>query len=89
MTACRVSVEAGAEYVKTSTGFGPSGATVADVVLMSAAVARRAKVKASGGIRDFATAIAMLRAGADRIGTSAALNIMAEWAQQAALSRRR
>jgi deoxyribose-phosphate aldolase len=79
ITACRLVVEAGADYVKTSTGFGPAGATVDDVRLMKQAVAGRAKVKASGGIRDWTTARAMLEAGADRIGTSAGLSILAEW----------
>jgi deoxyribose-phosphate aldolase len=80
MTACRLVVEAGAEYVKTSTGFGAGGATVADVRLLKASVAGRAKVKASGGIRDWNTARQMLEGGADRIGTSASLKIIEEWA---------
>ena len=79
LTACRLVVEAGADYVKTSTGFGAAGATVEDVRLMRTAVAGRAKVKASGGIRDWKTAQAMLEAGADRIGTSASLKILDEW----------
>jgi deoxyribose-phosphate aldolase len=79
MTACRLIVEAGADYVKTSTGFGSAGATVADVRLLKAAVAGRAKVKASGGIRDWKTTRDMLEAGADRIGTSASLKIVEEW----------
>jgi deoxyribose-phosphate aldolase len=79
LTACQLVVEAGADYVKTSTGFGPAGATVEDVRLMKTAVAGRVKVKASGGIRDWKTAQAMLEAGADRIGTSASLKIMEEW----------
>lgn len=78
-TACQLVVEAGADYVKTSTGFGAAGATVEDVRLMKEAVAGRAKVKASGGIRDWKTALAMLEAGADRIGTSASLKILEEW----------
>jgi len=78
-TACRLVVEAGADYVKTSTGFGAGGATVADIRLLKTAVQGRAKVKASGGIRDWKTAKAMLEAGADRIGTSASLNILKEW----------
>ena len=78
-TACQLVVEAGADYVKTSTGFGAAGATVADVRLMKETVAGRAKVKASGGIRDWKTTLAMLEAGADRIGTSASLSIMTEW----------
>lgn len=81
LTACRLAVEAGADYVKTSTGFGSAGATVEDVRLMKEAVAGRAKVKASGGIRDWSTTLAMLQAGADRIGTSAGLKITAEWNQ--------
>lgn len=79
LTACRVVVEAGADYVKTSTGFGAAGATVEDVRLMHGAVKGQAKVKASGGIRDWKTALAMLEAGADRIGTSASLTILHEW----------
>lgn len=79
ITACRLAVEAGMDYVKTSTGFSASGATVEDVRLMKETVAGRAKVKASGGIRDWKTTLAMLEAGADRIGTSASLVIMAEW----------
>jgi deoxyribose-phosphate aldolase len=79
LTACRLVVEAGADYVKTSTGFAAGGATAEDVRLMKAAVAGRAKVKASGGIRDWKTAKAMLEAGADRIGTSTSLKILEEW----------
>jgi len=78
-TACRLVVEAGADYVKTSTGFAAGGATVADVKLLKAAVENRAKVKASGGIRDWKTTLAMLEAGADRVGTSASLKIIDEW----------
>jgi deoxyribose-phosphate aldolase len=78
-TACHLVVEAGADYVKTSTGFGQAGATVEDVRLMKDIVAGRAKVKASGGIRDWKTTLAMLEAGADRIGTSASLKILHEW----------
>jgi len=80
-TACQLVVEAGADYVKTSTGFGPAGATVEDVRLMKETVAGRVKVKASGGIRDWKTTLAMLEAGADRIGTSASLAIIAEWSR--------
>lgn len=85
ITACRLAVEAGMDYVKTSTGFNQAGATVEDVRLMKEAVAGRAKVKASGGIRDWKSTRALLEAGADRIGTSASLKIMDEWrAEQAA-----
>ena len=79
ITACKLVVEAGADYVKSSTGFGAGGATIADVRLMKAAVSGRAKVKASGGIRDWKTTREMLEAGADRIGTSASLKILDEW----------
>ncbi len=79
MTACKLVVEAGADYVKTSTGFGAGGATVADVRLLKASVGGRAKVKASGGIRDWKMTREMLEAGADRIGTSASLKIVEEW----------
>jgi len=82
ITACRLAVEAGMDYVKTSTGFAAAGATVEDVKLMKDTVAGGAKVKASGGIRDWKTTLAMLEAGADRIGTSASLSITAEWQLQ-------
>lgn len=82
IAACQLVVEAGADYVKTSTGFGAAGATVEDVRLMKQAVDGRAKVKASGGIRDWKTTLAMLEAGADRIGTSASLKIIGEWKDQ-------
>ncbi len=78
-TACYLVIEAGADYVKTSTGFGAAGATVEDVRLLKETVAGRVKVKASGGIRDWKTTLAMLEAGADRIGTSASLKILDEW----------
>ena len=65
---CELSVEAGAAFVKTSTGFSTGGATVADIALMRKTVKDRAKVKASGGIRTPQDAKALLEAGADRIG---------------------
>ena len=73
--ACLLSKKAGAHFVKTSTGFGPSGATVEDVALMRRTVPDL-KVKAAGGIRDTETALAMVKAGADRIGASASLAII-------------
>ncbi|NMA85124.1 MAG: deoxyribose-phosphate aldolase [Epulopiscium sp.] len=73
--ACQISVEAGADFVKTSTGFSTGGATKADVVLMKKTVGNQAKVKASGGVRDYPTAIEMIEAGADRIGTSNGISI--------------
>lgn len=72
-------VRGGADYVKTSTGFGAGGATVADVRLLAGAAAGRVKVKAAGGIRDWNTCRAMLEAGADRIGTSAGVAILEQW----------
>lgn len=74
--ACRLAVDAGAQFVKTSTGFGPRGATVEDVRLMRAAVGSAAGVKASGGIRARAQAEALVLAGADRLGTSAGVAIV-------------
>ncbi len=69
----------GAHYVKTSTGFAESGATLADVALLSETAAGAIKVKAAGGIRDWTTFQEMLAAGADRIGTSAGVEIMRQW----------
>lgn len=76
----------GAEFVKTSTGFANSGATIADVRLLTEAVAGRIKVKAAGGIRDWSTCRAMLTAGAARIGTSAGSTILRQWRESAGLS---
>lgn len=74
--ACELSVAAGAHFVKTSTGFGPGGATVEDISLMRRVVGPDIGVKASGGIRDYDTAIAMIKAGATRIGTSSGVKII-------------
>lgn len=74
--ACELSVAAGADFVKTSTGFSSGGATIADVSLLRNCVGNNALVKASGGIRDYATATAMITAGADRLGTSASVAII-------------
>jgi deoxyribose-phosphate aldolase len=76
--ACRAAQAAGADFVKTSTGFGPGGATVEDVALMRHTVGMRMGVKAAGGIRDYATARAMIDAGATRIGASAGVRIVEE-----------
>ncbi len=73
--ACEAALAAGASYVKTSTGFGPGGATEEDVRLMRAAVGDRAGVKASGGIRTKEQAERMIAAGATRLGTSAGVAI--------------
>ncbi len=74
--ACELSVQAGADFVKTSTGFSSGGATVDDVALMRATVGDQAQVKASGGIRDIDKAKEMIAAGADRLGTSASIAIV-------------
>lgn len=71
--------ESGAHFVKTSTGFGPGGATVEDVVLLRNAVGENLGVKASGGIRDYKKALELIQAGANRIGTSAGVKIMEEY----------
>jgi len=74
--ACEIAVAAGADFVKTSTGFGSQGATVEDVTLMRKTVGSAVGVKASGGIKDRHTAIAMIRAGANRIGTSSGVHLV-------------
>jgi deoxyribose-phosphate aldolase len=76
--ACKLAQEAGAAFVKTSTGFGSTGATVADVILMRKAVGEGFGVKAAGGIRTYKDCIAMIEAGANRIGTSSAVQILKE-----------
>jgi len=76
ITACRLAKAAGADFVKTSTGFGHGGATVEDVALMRQIVGPEMGVKASGGVRDAATARAMIEAGANRIGASAGVSIV-------------
>jgi len=81
--ACALAQNAGIDFVKTSTGFGTGGATVADVRLMRAAVGPKMGVKASGGIRDLDAALDMIEAGASRLGTSSGVAIVTE-----ALSKR-
>jgi deoxyribose-phosphate aldolase len=78
--ACLLAKEAGAGFVKTSTGFNKSGATVEDVALLRKVAGAAMGVKASGGIRDRRTAEAMVKAGANRLGTSAGVAIMREGA---------
>ncbi|MBC7960335.1 MAG: deoxyribose-phosphate aldolase [Vallitaleaceae bacterium] len=74
--ACELSVKAGAHFVKTSTGFSTGGATTHDVALMKKTVGDKALVKASGGVRDYEGAMAVVEAGADRIGASAGIAIV-------------
>jgi len=78
VTACALSKAAGADYVKTSTGFGPGGATVADVALMRRVVGQDMGVKAAGGVRDLEGLKAMVAAGASRVGASAGVKIVQE-----------
>ena len=78
VTACELSEAAGAAFVKTSTGFGHGGAELDDVKLMRKTVSKDVMVKASGGIRDKKTALDMIDAGADRIGTSSGIKIVTE-----------
>lgn len=75
-TVCRIAKEAGVDFVKTSSGFGTAGATVEDVALMRRVVGPEIGVKAAGGIRDLDTALAMIKAGATRIGTSSGVSIV-------------
>ena len=74
--ACEISKQVGATFVKTSTGFGPGGATAHHVALMRKSVGPSMGVKASGGIRDLETARTMIEAGATRIGASASVKIV-------------
>ncbi len=78
VVACRLSEKAGADFVKTSTGYGSAGATVEDVRLMRASVSPKVRVKAAGGIRTREAVLAMIEAGADRCGVSATAKILEE-----------
>jgi deoxyribose-phosphate aldolase len=75
-TACSLSLKAGADFVKTSTGFGTGGATAEDIRLMRSVVGKGMRIKASGGMRDYQSAMAMVDASADRLGVSASLAIL-------------
>ena len=81
---CRACVAGGADFVKTSTGFSTGGATVEDVRLMKQTVGEACQVKAAGGVRSYEDLIAMIEAGADRIGTSSGTRLL----QNASSSRR-
>ena len=74
--AVEIVIESGAEFIKTSTGFAPEGAKIEDVKLFKQLSKGKIKIKAAGGIRDFKTAVEMIKAGADRIGTSHSLEII-------------
>lgn len=73
--ACKICADAGADFVKTSTGFAPAGATTEHIALMRKVLPSHVGIKASGGIKTYAQAIAMIEAGADRIGTSSGIAI--------------
>jgi deoxyribose-phosphate aldolase len=75
----QLAMHAGAEFIKTSTGYGPRGATVEDIRLIRQAVGSSCRIKASGGIKDLASVTALIEAGAERIGTSAGAAIMEEY----------
>lgn len=74
--ACKICVDAGADFVKTSTGFAPAGATIEHIVLMKKVLPDHVGIKASGGIKTYEQAVGMIQAGADRIGTSAGISIL-------------
>jgi deoxyribose-phosphate aldolase len=76
--ATEIVMDCGGDFVKTSTGFGYSGATVEDVKLLKGVVGDRIRIKASGGIRDYATALELIQVGANRIGTSSGVKIVEE-----------
>ncbi|MFK5283811.1 2-deoxyribose-5-phosphate aldolase, partial [Lacticaseibacillus paracasei] len=73
-----IAKDVGPDFIKTSTGFGPAGATVENVALMKETVGDQVQVKAAGGIRDVDTFLAMIKAGATRIGTSSGVKIIHE-----------
>lgn len=81
-SAAQIAREVGPDFIKTSTGFGTGGATVEDVRLMKEIVGDKVRVKAAGGIRDLDTCLAMIEAGAERIGTSSSLKILEEYNQR-------
>ena len=81
-SAAQIAREVGPDFIKTSTGFGTGGATVEDVRLMKETVGDKVRVKAAGGIRDLDTSLAMIEAGAERIGTSSSLKILEEYNQR-------
>jgi len=76
--AASLALGAGANFLKTSTGYGPAGARISDVTLLRHVVGKRCGVKAAGGIREFEQARALLAAGADRLGTSRAADLLEE-----------
>ena len=89
VTACTLAKAAGADYVKTSTGFGPGGATAADVALMRRVVGAEMGVKAAGGVRDLEGMKAMIAAGATRVGASAGVKIVQQARGEQSVADRR
>ena len=79
VNACKLVIDSGAHFVKTSTGFAPGSATIDDIKLLKKAADGKIQIKASGGIKDFDTAMAMINAGASRIGTSSGIQIIEEF----------
>jgi deoxyribose-phosphate aldolase len=77
--ACLICQDAGADFVKTSTGYAPYGARVEDISLMREVLPSTIGIKASGGIKTLEQALALIQAGADRLGTSSAKSLMDEW----------
>ena len=84
VAACRLSEQAGADFVKTSTGFAPTGATVEDIRLMRASVSPHVQVKAAHGVRTLAATLAMIDAGATRVGATATATILDDFRKQKA-----
>lgn len=82
--ACLICQDAGADFVKTSTGYAPSGAKVEDITLMRQVLPSTVGIKASGGIKTLEQALALIQAGADRLGTSAAKSLMDAWRSEKA-----
>lgn len=80
--ACKIALDAGAHFVKTSTGFSGGGATVADITLMREVVGSHMQIKASGGIKNKEMALALIAAGADRLGTSSGVSLVEEGVSQ-------
>lgn len=76
---CEVIMDAGVEFIKTSTGYAPSGAKVKDIKLIKSIVGNKLKIKASGGIKNLKQIISMIKVGADTIGTSSGVSIMEEF----------
>lgn len=78
VSACTIALASGADFVKTSTGFGFGGASIEDIQLMRKVVGNKMRIKASGGIRSYQQAMTMIKAGADRLGTSSSVKILQE-----------